>query len=105
MHNLKDTDECFWLNCYSHKQQENKCMKEATVEKRAYTEQETAEYIGMSRSFLRQSRMDGHRKNRTVAPPFIKIGRAVRYLKEDLDNWLDKQQKLERLPVGGWLNE
>ncbi|UJF19128.1 helix-turn-helix domain-containing protein [Vibrio sp. SS-MA-C1-2] len=65
--------------------------------KRALTEQETSTYIGMSRSFLRQSRMEGNRKNRTVAPPFIKIGRAVRYLREDLDLWLDNQAKLTHL--------
>ncbi len=33
--------------------------------------------------------MEGNRENRTPAPRFIKIGRSVRYLKEDLDNWLD----------------
>lgn len=76
-------------------------MTHATVEKRAYTEQETAAYIGMSRSFLRQARMEGQRKNRTVAPPFIKIGRAVRYLKEDLDLWLDSQTKLDHLSQEG----
>ncbi|SON49363.1 helix-turn-helix transcriptional regulator [Vibrio tapetis] len=69
--------------------------------KRVYTEQETAEYIGMSRSFLRQARMEGQRKNRTIAPPFIKIGRAVRYLKEDLDCWLDSHTKLDQLMCGG----
>ncbi|PKF78223.1 DNA-binding protein [Vibrio sp. vnigr-6D03] len=69
--------------------------------KRAFTEQETAEYIGMSRSFLRQARMEGQRKNRTIAPPFIKIGRAVRYLKEDLDLWLESHTKLAHLPFGG----
>ncbi len=69
--------------------------------KRAYTEQETAEYIGMSRSFLRQARMEGQRKNRTIAPPFIKIGRAVRYLKEDLDCWLDTQTVREHLSCAG----
>ncbi|ADN77448.1 conserved hypothetical protein [Ferrimonas balearica DSM 9799] len=68
--------------------------------KRAFTEQETAHYIGMSRSFLRQSRMEGNRKHRTPAPPFIKVGRAVRYLKEDLDSWLDSQTKLTHLPCG-----
>ncbi|WP_079877914.1 DNA-binding protein, partial [Vibrio parahaemolyticus] len=56
-------------------------MTQTTLDKRVYTEQETALYIGMSRSFLRQARMEGQRKNRTAAPPFIKIGRAVRYLK------------------------
>ena len=75
-----------------------------TVVKRALTEQETAQYIGMSRSFLRQSRMEGSRDNRTPAPPFIKIGRAVRYLRDDLDNWLNSFNRLEhlgQLPVGG----
>jgi len=68
-----------------------------TQNKRALSEIETAEYIGMSRSFLRQSRMEGNRTNRTPAPPFIKIGRAVRYLKDDLDNWLDSFYRLEHL--------
>lgn len=76
-------------------------MTDSNVEKRAYTEQETATYIGMSRSYLRQSRMEGQRNNRTIAPPFIKIGRAVRYLKEDLDAWLDSHTKLEHLCQGG----
>ncbi len=76
-------------------------MLPSHVEKRAYTEQETAAYIGMSRSFLRQSRMEGQRFNRTDAPPFIKIGRAVRYLKEDLDAWLESHTKMHHLPCGG----
>ena len=62
-------------------------------EKRAFTEKETSIYIGMSRSFLRQSRMEGNRKNRTPAPPFIRIGRSIRYLKEDLDMWLDNRNR------------
>lgn len=56
---------------------------------RALTEVEASKYIGMSRSFLRQSRMEGNRSGRTAAPPFIKIGRSIRYLKDDLDNWLE----------------
>ena len=75
-----------------------------TTNKRALSEIETAEYIGMSRSFLRQSRMEGNRTNRTPAPPFIKIGRTVRYLKDDLDNWLNNFCRLEYLgqnPNGG----
>jgi len=63
------------------------------VVKRVMTEQETSEYICMSRSFLRQSRMEGHRENRTPAPPFIKIGRSIRYMREDLDAWLDSFQR------------
>ncbi|WP_117235756.1 helix-turn-helix transcriptional regulator [Vibrio maerlii] len=76
-------------------------MSIQNIEKRAYTEQETSDYIGMSRSFLRQARMEGNRKNRTVAPPFIKVGRAVRYLKEDLDQWLESHAKMTQLPQGG----
>ena len=64
---------------------------------RVLSEKETAAYICMSRSYLAQARMDGHRGGRTQAPPFIKIGRSVRYLREDLDAWLDSFRKLEHL--------
>ncbi len=57
---------------------------------RALTEREAAQYIAMSRSFLRQDRMNGRREGRTPGPAFLKIGRSVRYLKEDLDKWLEK---------------
>ncbi len=59
------------------------------IQPRLLSEKEASQYICMSRSFLRQARMDGNRENRTPAPPFIKIGRAVRYLREDLDAWLE----------------
>ena len=68
-----------------------------SMEKRVFTEIETAEYIGMSRSYLRQSRMEGNRANRTPAPPFVRIGRSIRYLKEDLDLWLDQLPKCSHL--------
>lgn len=69
--------------------------------KKVLSEIETAEYISMSRSFLRQSRMEGNRENRTAAPPFIKIGRSVRYLKDDLDLWLSNLQKFSHLSQCG----
>ena len=65
--------------------------------KRALNEQEASLYIGMSRSFLRQSRMEGNRSKRTPAPHFIKIGRSVRYMIEDLDQWLDQFHRLEHV--------
>ena len=55
---------------------------------RAVTENEAAEIIGMSPSYLRQSRMDGDRANRTPCPPYYKIGRSVRYWVPDLHIWL-----------------
>lgn len=47
---------------------------------------EAAEYLGVSESYLRQSRC----RNTTVtdAPPFVKFGKTVRYVVADLDAWL-----------------
>lgn len=61
------------------------------------TEAEAAEYIGMSRSFLRQDRMHGVRVNRTPGPSFVRLGKTIRYLKADLDQWLF-QHRIERTP-------
>jgi predicted DNA-binding transcriptional regulator AlpA len=70
--------------------------------KNTCTEKEAAEHIGMSRSYLRQDRMYGPRINRTPGPPYIKIGRAVRYLTEDLDAWL-QENRVEHESMGGAL--
>lgn len=56
--------------------------------RRCLTEKDAAPYVGMSRSFLRQSRMTGGRRNRTPGPPYIKVGRKILYLIADLDAWL-----------------
>ena len=61
-----------------------------SVTARSMTESEAARYVRMSQSYLRQSRMDGDRENRTPGPPFLKIGRSVRYLVDDLDAWLEQ---------------
>ncbi len=55
---------------------------------RALTVKEAAAYIRMSESFLNNARSCGS----IDAPPFVKIGRAVRYLKEDLDQWLESRR-------------
>lgn len=68
------------------------------LEKRAYTEKEAAIYLGVSRSFLRQDRMNGYREGRTPGPDFVKIERIVRYLKEDLDQWLEKHYLRRKWP-------
>jgi len=59
------------------------------MDKRSFTEKEAALYIGMSRSFLRQDRMNGFRKGRTPGPNYIRFDRSIRYLKEELDAWLN----------------
>ena len=57
------------------------------------TEQPAAEHIGMSVAFLRAARQHGVLGNRTPAPPYLKIGRAVRYLRSDLDRWLAERRR------------
>jgi predicted DNA-binding transcriptional regulator AlpA len=56
-------------------------------------ERDAAAYIGMSVSYLRLSRMRGATKC-TDAPPFVKIGHAVRYLPRDLDAWLESRRQV-----------
>ena len=63
------------------------------MDKRVFKEVEAANYICMSRSFLSQDRANGVLANRTPGPKYIKIGRSVRYLKEDLDSWLELHRK------------
>ena len=67
--------------------------------KHLLTEQETAVYLGMSRSFLRQGRMNGDRNGRTPSPPYLRIGRAIRYDVHDLNTWLDQFRKPSRIPI------
>jgi predicted DNA-binding transcriptional regulator AlpA len=55
-------------------------------------EEAAAEYIGMSVSYLRLSRMRGATKC-TSAPPFVRIGKAIRYLPRDLDAWLESRRQ------------
>ena len=62
------------------------------MNKEILTEKEAATYIGMSRSFLSQDRMNGYRINRTPGPAFIKLGRSIRYHKNDLDSWLNQHR-------------
>lgn len=62
---------------------------------RLLTEEQTAQYLGFSRSYLRQARMNGHLTGRMAAPPYLKLGRTVRYDKSDLDAWIDQLRKEE----------
>lgn len=57
--------------------------------KRCLTEKEASQYLGMSISYLQKDRSEGKIKKRTPGPKFLKIGKSVRYLKEELDQWLE----------------
>ena len=62
------------------------------VKRRGLVEAEAALYLGVSISTLRKSRMDGERKNRLPPPPYLRAGRKVLYLIDDLDLWLESQR-------------
>jgi predicted DNA-binding transcriptional regulator AlpA len=53
------------------------------------SETEAAEYIGMSRAYLRAART---RERGTPGPPYLRVGRAIRYLVADLDVWLERHR-------------
>lgn len=54
----------------------------------ALTSAQAAHYIGMTEGWLRQQRCHGT----SDQPPYVKIGRSVRYLKADLDAWLQARR-------------
>ena len=61
-----------------------------SVPKVALTEQEAAQYIGMSAAWLKKSRTQRFREV-IDAPPFIRAGaKRVVYRREDLDTWQDR---------------
>jgi hypothetical protein len=66
---------------------------------RGMTEEQAAVYLGISRSTLRHGRCEGARRNRMIPPPFVKLGRKIVYLKDDLDTWLLKHRS--DLAAGG----
>ena len=56
---------------------------------RLITEQDAARYLGVSRSYLANSRCQMNPN----APAFVKHGRMIRYDLRDLDAWIDKYRK------------
>jgi excisionase family DNA binding protein len=48
--------------------------------------EETAEYLGVTVNALAKMRWDGS------GPPYVKIGRRVRYRRSDVDAWLDARR-------------
>ena len=65
-------------------------------QRRLLNEQETALYLGMSVAFLRKSRMAGSRAGHTPGPPWIRLGRAVRYDLVDLDQWIAGNKRMPK---------
>lgn len=56
------------------------------------TERAAAAHIGMSIAFLRASRSRGMLGHQTPAPPYLRLGSAIRYDRADLDTWLSARR-------------
>lgn len=50
----------------------------------ALNTESAANYLGVSASYLESCRVHPERGG----PPYVRLGRIVRYLREDLDGWL-----------------
>jgi hypothetical protein len=61
--------------------------------KPAFDEEEAALYTCTSVSYLRKGREGTLPADSVPTPPYIKIGRSVRYLRDDLDRWLSRFKK------------
>ena len=64
-----------------------------TALSQALTEIEATQYIGMSRSWLAQAPTTV----KPDVPAFLKSGRWVRYLREDLCRWLEGRRQTNTL--------
>lgn len=62
----------------------------STLHKGALTEAEAADYLRVSPSFLRQSRLFGNRIGHAPGPKFARAGRMIRYPIRFLDEWLEQ---------------
>jgi hypothetical protein len=70
-----------------------------SIKKRGLSEAETAHYLGVSRSTLRQARISANVDGRLPTPPFVRVGKKIIYLLDDLDHWLEAH-RISR-PAGG----
>ena len=64
-------------------------IQKATIIQRGFNEAEAARYIGMSKSYLQKDRTEGALAGRTPGPRWLKAGKRVIYLKDELDRWLE----------------
>lgn len=71
--------------------------KQADITDVAYTTVETARYLNISSSTLANARVSG----RLNFPPYFKVGGAIRYLKSDLDEFVENSKRESTSKGGG----
>ncbi len=57
------------------------------IEEIILTDQEAAKFLSLSASTLRKARI------KVEGPPYIKMGRSVRYTMKDLEDWITKHRR------------
>ena len=67
-------------------------LHEELICPRGLSEELAATYSGVSVSALRKARMDGGRICHLPPPPYVRLGRKVIYLIDDLDHWLESNR-------------
>ena len=65
-----------------------KSARELNFRERLLTPKETADFLRVSLSWLAKARMRGD------GPPFVKIGRSIRYPESALRQWMKSQMHL-----------
>ncbi len=71
-------------------------MNNQTVGPLAVNEAQAANALGISVSALRKARMNGTRANHLPPPPFVRIGRRVVYVVDDLRDYLERHRAAVR---------
>ena len=60
------------------------------VEKAYFTSSESAEYTGFSEVYFRKGRSKSAKKDGVPHPPYLRVGRTIRYRRKDLDAWMGR---------------
>jgi excisionase family DNA binding protein len=58
------------------------------MESEYFTTKDAAQYLGVSHQYLELARHRGE------GPPYYKLSRAIRYKRSDLDEWMNRHQRL-----------
>lgn len=56
------------------------------------SDKEAAQMLGLSRVYLRKGRMNGFFAEGVTPPPFIRLGRMIRYRRDDLERWIEERK-------------
>jgi excisionase family DNA binding protein len=60
------------------------------VDEQLMTEDEVAEYLRVTKRTVRAWRLE------STGPPWLRVGRFIRYRRGDVDGWLERQRDRDR---------